>query len=49
MVRNFKSKQGYMKWLAYGHMHKVFEKTPGDQIIKIHGKPHKVKHLRMNV
>lgn len=40
---NFKSKAGYKKWLAYGHMHvKDFGKTP--QKITIAGKSHKVKH-----
>jgi len=40
---NFKSKKGYKKWLAYGHMHvKGFGKTPIG--IKIGGKSHTVKH-----
>jgi hypothetical protein len=43
-ARNFKSKAAYKRWLAYGHIHKVFERTPGNQRIKIKGKPHKVKH-----
>ena len=42
---NFKSKEAYKKWLAYGHMHvKGFGKTPLK--VKIKGKPHKVKHSR---
>lgn len=41
---NFKSKKNYSKWLAYGHIHNVFKATPGDQLIKIRGKKHKVKH-----
>ncbi len=41
---NFKSKKGYKKYLAFGHIHKVFEKTPGNTPIKIAGKTHKVKH-----
>lgn len=43
---NFKNKESYRKWVAYGHIHKVFENTPGNQKISIHGMPHKVKHLR---
>jgi hypothetical protein len=41
---DFKSKTGYQKWLAYGHMHGQFEKTPGSQQVTVGGKPHKVKH-----
>ncbi len=41
---NFKSKAAYQKWLAYGHMHGDFERTPGDQPVSIRGKKHKVKH-----
>jgi hypothetical protein len=41
---NFKNKSGYSKWLAYGHMHNVFEETPGNQQITIAGKKHKVNH-----
>lgn len=40
----FKSKEGYRKWLAYGHIHGDFERTPGHQKVTIAGKPHKVKH-----
>jgi hypothetical protein len=43
-VRNFKSREAYRKWAAYGHIHKVFENTPGYQVIRINGKPHIVKH-----
>ena len=43
-TKNFKNKEAYKKWLAYGHMHKVFEETPGNQQITIHGHKHKVKH-----
>ena len=46
MVLNFKSKASYGRWLAYGHIHGVFKKTPGNQRIKIRGKAHKVKHTR---
>lgn len=41
---NFKSKEDYQKWLAYGHMHDKF--TGPGQKIKIAGKPHKVIHSR---
>jgi hypothetical protein len=41
---HFKSKTGYRKWLAAGHIHGYFAKTPGHQKIVIRGKPHKVKH-----
>lgn len=40
----FKDKTGYQKWLAFGHMHSVFEHTPGNQQIFIKGKRHKVNH-----
>jgi hypothetical protein len=43
---NFKSKEAYRKWLAYGHMHGVFKKAPGHVRVKIRGKPHRVKHRR---
>jgi hypothetical protein len=42
---NFKSKGGYKKWLAYGHMH-VPDFGKGKQRIKIAGKTHKVKHSK---
>ena len=42
--RNFKSKEAYRKWLAYGHLSGVFKKTPGHQKVTIKGKPHRVKH-----
>lgn len=45
-TKNFKSKKDYEKWLAYGHIHKDFEKTPGNQKVTIKGKPHKVKHSK---
>lgn len=41
---NFYSRKKYKKWLAYGHMHGEFEKTPGHQPVSIKGKPHKVEH-----
>ena len=44
---HFKTKKGYMKWLAHGHISGVFEKTPGNQKIFIDGKPHKVKHKKL--
>jgi hypothetical protein len=44
MTLNFKSKAAYMRWLKWGHIHKVFERTPGSQRITIRGKKHTVKH-----
>lgn len=41
---NFKSKAGYQKWLAFGHMNGSFAKTPGNQPVKIKGKKHTVNH-----
>ena len=43
-TRNFKSKESYQKWLAFGHLSGVFEETPGHQKVLIRGKKHKVKH-----
>ncbi len=43
-TRNFRSKEAYSKWLAYGHIHHSFEETPGNQNVKIRGHKHKVKH-----
>jgi len=43
---NFRSKEAYRKWLAYGHIHGVFAKTPGHVKVYIRGRPHKVKHVR---
>ena len=40
---NFKSLGAYKKWLAYGHIHKVFS---GKKPVKIRGKTHKVKHAK---
>lgn len=40
----FKSKKNYNKWLAFGHIHGQFMKTPGHQKVMIDGVPHKVKH-----
>jgi len=42
-VMNFKSKEVYRKWLAYGHIHGLF-KSKRNVSIKIRGKPHRVKH-----
>lgn len=44
--RNFRSKEAYNRWLAYGHTSGVFEKTPGHQQVSIQGKPHTVKHSK---
>ena len=45
-TRNFKSKESYQKWLAFGHISKKFEVTPGHQKVLIEGKKHKVVHSR---
>ena len=45
-VMNFRSKEAYRKWLAYGHIHGVFKKARGHVRVKIRGRPHKVKHTR---
>lgn len=41
---HFKSKENYLKYLAYGQIHGVFKKVPGHQKIYIGGKYHKVMH-----
>lgn len=43
---HFRSKAAYRKWVAYGHIHKLFETTPGSQRPLIRGKAHRVKHAR---
>jgi hypothetical protein len=43
---NFRSKEAYRKWLAYGHIHGVFKRTPGHVRVRIRGRPHRVKHSR---
>jgi len=43
---NFRSKEAYRKWCAYGHIHGIFERTPGHVKIYIRGRPHKVQHSR---
>lgn len=43
---NFTSPEAYQKWLAYGHIHGQFARTPGNQKIKIRGKTKKVKHSK---
>lgn len=45
---NFKNKAAYKKWLAYGHMHGQFERTPGNQPVSIGGKSHKVEHQNID-
>lgn len=45
-TRNFKSKEAYRKWSAYGHIHELFEGTPGNMDIKIKGRVHKVQHSK---
>ena len=42
----FSSKDKYQRWLAYGHVSGVFEKTPGNQPVMITGKRHRVCHKR---
>lgn len=44
-VMNFKSKEAYRKWLAYGHIHGLFN-SPGNVSVKIRGKSHRVKHSK---
>lgn len=46
MAKNFKSKEAYQKWLAYGHASGEFEKTPGNQSVKVRGKSVKVEHKK---
>lgn len=41
---NFKSTEAYRKWLAHGHIHGDFKKSPGNTPVKIKGKAKKVKH-----
>lgn len=43
---NFKNAKAYHDWLAYGHIHHVFDETHGEQEITIHGRHHRVKHSR---
>jgi len=43
---NFKNKDAYRKWLAAGHIHGWFARTPGHQKVTIGGKPHKVAHAK---
>jgi hypothetical protein len=45
-ARNFKSKEAYKKWAAYGNIHGEFKKSPGNTPVKIKGKAHKVNHAR---
>jgi hypothetical protein len=44
--RNFKSNAAYDRWLAAGHMHGFFKRSPGNTPVKIKGKPRKVKHSK---
>jgi hypothetical protein len=43
---NFRSKEAYKKWLAYGHIRGLFKISPGNQRITIIGKRRKVLHSR---
>lgn len=45
-AKNFKSAAGYKKWLAYGHIHGDFAKSPGNTPVKIRGKAKKVSHMK---
>jgi hypothetical protein len=42
----FKDWESYRKWLAYGHIHGVFEKAPGHVEVFVGGKKHSPKHTR---
>ncbi len=42
---HFKTKAGYKKWLAYGHIHGDFAKVKGNKEIYIAGKKHTVDHV----
>ncbi|MDQ1307661.1 MAG: hypothetical protein QG671_3494 [Actinomycetota bacterium] len=44
--KNFSTKAGYQKWLAFGHMHGDFAASPGNTPVKIDGKAHKVAHVK---
>lgn len=44
MTLHFKNRKAYLKWLAFGHIHKVFKEKGKGQKIVIRGKKHKVKH-----
>jgi hypothetical protein len=43
---NFKSKEAYRKWAAYGHKHGLFEAAEGNTKVLIRGKVHKVVHKK---
>ena len=43
-AKNFGSKAAYGRWLAYGHIHGDFARSPGNTPVKIKGKAKKVKH-----
>lgn len=43
-TKNFKSATAYKKWLAFGHIHGAFKRSPGNTPVKIRGKGHKVIH-----
>ncbi len=48
-TRHFHSKAAYERWLAYGHIHRLFERTPGHQRVYIRGKRHRVKHSKGDI
>jgi hypothetical protein len=41
---HFTNTAGYRRWLAYGHIHGVFD-GPGETVY-IHGKKHRVMHKK---
>jgi hypothetical protein len=46
---HFKSKEGYRRWLAYGHIHGAFKKhrkASKYPRVKIRGKTHRVRHRK---
>jgi hypothetical protein len=41
---HFATKEGYHKWLSFGHIHGAFKKAAGVTDVFVGGKHHKVKH-----
>ncbi len=42
MTLKFRSRESYLKWLAFKHIH--LKGTKSKQLVKIGGRPHKVCH-----
>jgi len=42
---HFKSKAGYKRWVAYGHIHNKFKGGAGERVV-IAGRPHRVRHSK---